>query len=122
MTLTLAKYSHFVLIDEKNNLDFLVNESMITSALGLALCYINRIQKKDVHIQDVTYRILVIKASEDSSNQYMNFMNNVFSAEKMVRIKTSNNIQTFILEKIQVSGTVAVPNKTGIQVSGSGKK
>jgi len=49
-------------------------------------------------------------------------MNNVFSAEKMVRRKTSNNIQTFILEKIQVSGTGAVPNKTGIQVSGSGKK
>ena len=74
----------FILIDEENNLDFLVNESMITSALGLALCYINRILKKDDKVQDVTYRILVIKASEDSSNQYMNFMNNVFSAEKLV--------------------------------------
>jgi len=30
--------------------------------------------------------------------------------------------QTFIPEKIQVSGTGAVPNISGIQVSGSGKK
>ena len=57
---------------------------MITSALGLALCYINRVQKKYVASDTVSYRILVIKASEDSTNQYMNFMNNVFSAEKLV--------------------------------------
>lgn len=78
-------------IDEENSLDFLVNESMITSALGLALCYINRILKKDDKVQDVTYRILVIKASEDSSNQYMNFMNNVFSAEKLVNKQNKNH-------------------------------
>ncbi len=56
---------------------------MITSALCLALCYINRIQKNYTHADTVAYRILVIKASEDSSNQYMNFMNNIFSAEKL---------------------------------------
>jgi transcription initiation factor TFIIH subunit 3 len=57
---------------------------MVTSALGLGLCYINRIQRKYPYADSCNYRILVIKASEDSSNQYMNFMNMIFSAEKMV--------------------------------------
>jgi transcription initiation factor TFIIH subunit 3 len=61
---------------------------MITSALGLALCYINRVLKKSPHAVDSTkYRILVVKASQDSSNQYMNFMNMIFSAEKLVIYK-----------------------------------
>lgn len=57
---------------------------MVTSALGLGLCYINRIQQKYAYAESCNFRILVIKASEDSSNQYMNFMNMIFSAEKMV--------------------------------------
>jgi transcription initiation factor TFIIH subunit 3 len=57
---------------------------MITSAIGLALCYINRIQRRFTFADTVNYRLLVIKASEDSSNQYMNFMNMIFSAEKLV--------------------------------------
>lgn len=78
--------------DEENNKDLLRNETMITSALGMALCYVNRIQKKYSLADSVSYRILVIKASEDSSNQYMNFMNNIFSAEKLVKnlLKTPN--------------------------------
>ncbi len=67
------------------------NDSLITSALGLALCYVNRIHKKYTLADSVSYRILVIKASEDSSNQYMNFMNNVFSAEKLVNYLNSLN-------------------------------
>lgn len=62
----------------------LVNDSMITSAIGLALCYINRIQKKYTFADSVSYRLLIVKACDDSSNQYMNFMNMVFSAEKLV--------------------------------------
>lgn len=57
---------------------------MVTSALGLGLCYINRIQRKNSFAETVNYRFLVIKASEDNSNQYMNFMNMIFSAEKLV--------------------------------------
>lgn len=61
---------------------------MVTSALGLALCYINRIQQKYPFADSCNFRVLVIKASEDSSNQYMNFMNMIFSAEKMVNERT----------------------------------
>ena len=56
---------------------------MITSAIGLALCYINQIQRKFTFADQVNYRLLVIKGSDDSSNQYMNFMNMIFSAEKL---------------------------------------
>jgi transcription initiation factor TFIIH subunit 3 len=66
---------------------------MIVSALGLALCYINRILKKGVNAADSTnYRILVVKASQDSSNQYMNFMNMIFSAEKLVYKFVNNSL------------------------------
>jgi hypothetical protein len=56
---------------------------MITSAIGLALCYINRILKKYTFADTVAFRILIIKACDDSSSQYMNFMNTIFSAEKL---------------------------------------
>ena len=44
----------------------------------------SRIQQKYTFADTVNYRILVVKGSDDSSNQYMNFMNMVFSAEKLV--------------------------------------
>jgi len=58
---------------------------MVTSAIGLALCYINRIQKKYTFAETASYRLLIIKACDDSSSQYMNFMNMIFSAEKLVK-------------------------------------
>lgn len=61
----------------------LSNDSMITSAIGMALCYVNRIQRKFTFTEEVNYRILVLKACDDSANQYMNFMNTVFTAEKL---------------------------------------
>ncbi len=70
---------------------------MITSAIGLALCYINRIQRRFTFADTVNYRLLVIKASEDSSNQYMNFMNMIFSAEKLVSLKKIILIQTILV-------------------------
>jgi hypothetical protein len=45
---------------------------------------LSRIQQKYTFADTVNYRILVVKGSDDSSNQYMNFMNMVFSAEKLV--------------------------------------
>jgi transcription initiation factor TFIIH subunit 3 len=62
-----------------------IYDSLITSAMGRALCYINRIQTKFTTSDNVNYRILIIKACEDNSNQYMNFMNMIFSAEKLVK-------------------------------------
>ncbi len=71
-------------IDDQIGSDQLRNTSMITSAMSLALCYINRIQKNcNKQADTITYRVLIIKASEDSSNQYMNSMNNILSAEKL---------------------------------------
>ena len=59
---------------------------MITSAISMALCYVNRIQRKFTFTEEVNYRILVLKACDDSANQYMNFMNTVFTAEKLVTV------------------------------------
>ncbi|CAF0791422.1 unnamed protein product [Brachionus calyciflorus] len=69
-------------LNSVNNKDNLSNDSMITSAMGLGLCYINRIQKTYAFADSVKYRFVIVKASDDSSNQYMSFMNMIFSAEK----------------------------------------
>ena len=73
--------------DSESSRELVSNDSMISSALGLGLCYINRIQKKYSLADTVKCRFLIIKASDDSSNQYMNFMNMVFTAEKLVYLK-----------------------------------
>lgn len=74
-------------VEEINNKDNLSNDSMISSAMGLGLCFINRIQRKYIFADVVKYRFVIIKASDDSSNQYMSFMNMIFSAEKSVNKK-----------------------------------
>ena len=62
----------------------LAYNSMLTAAMGLALCYINRIQNSMASTETVNYRILIVQLYEDGSNQYMNFMNMIFAAEKLV--------------------------------------
>lgn len=57
-------------------------ETLLAGSLSRALCYINRLSKEVEAGQDVKSRILVIKAAEDSTLQYMNFMNVVFAAQK----------------------------------------
>ncbi|PRP82874.1 hypothetical protein PROFUN_04737 [Planoprotostelium fungivorum] len=52
---------------------------MLSGALSLALCYINRIQREEPLIRP---RILVLHASPDVSNQYISIMNCIFSAQK----------------------------------------
>ncbi|ORY95875.1 TFIIH subunit Tfb4/p34 [Syncephalastrum racemosum] len=55
--------------------------SMVTGALSMALCYINRITKADEsgHIKS---RILILSLSPDSAFQYIPLMNCIFSAQK----------------------------------------
>jgi hypothetical protein len=61
------------------------NNSTLASAFGLALCYVNRIQKCfQLAADSISYRILIIKLFEDAANQYMNFMNMIFTSEKLV--------------------------------------
>ncbi|KAF4113740.1 general transcription factor IIH subunit 3 isoform X1 [Onychostoma macrolepis] len=57
-------------------------ESLLAVSLAKALCYIHRVSKDVQAGQDVKSRILVIKAAEDSTLQYMNFMNVIFAAQK----------------------------------------
>ena len=76
---------------EKNIQEFLANAmptetptgSMITMAVTQGLCYINRLIRETAAGEKHAYRILIIQTTTDTSKQYMNFMNAVFSAEKL---------------------------------------
>ena len=70
------------------------NHSTLTSALGLALCYANRAIKNNTNLnEDVKYRILIVKLFEENASQYMNFMNMIFTAEKLVSVSFKFNFQ-----------------------------
>ncbi|XP_015174593.1 PREDICTED: general transcription factor IIH subunit 3 [Polistes dominula] len=58
-------------------------ESLISGALSMALCYISRISQDKDGDEKFSSRILVITASNDSTMQYMNYMNIFFTAQKM---------------------------------------
>ncbi|XP_043664091.1 general transcription factor IIH subunit 3 isoform X1 [Vespula pensylvanica] len=58
-------------------------ESLISGALSMALCYISRISQDKEGDEKFYSRILVITASNDSTMQYMNYMNIFFTAQKM---------------------------------------
>jgi len=57
--------------------------SMITMALTQALCYINRLIRETLAGEKHSFRILIIQTTNDTSKQYMNFMNAVFTSEKI---------------------------------------
>lgn len=68
-------------MDRKGN-----EESLISGALSMALCYIARMERDKYAGEKINPRILVITASHDSATQYMNYMNIFFTAQKMVCI------------------------------------
>ena len=57
--------------------------SVITMALTQALCYINRLTRDTAAGEKNSFRILIIQTTNDTSKQYMNFMNAVFTSEKI---------------------------------------
>jgi transcription initiation factor TFIIH subunit 3 len=57
--------------------------SMITMAITQALCYINRLIRETQAGEKNSFRILIIQTTNDTSKQYMNFMNAVFTSEKL---------------------------------------
>jgi transcription initiation factor TFIIH subunit 3 len=57
--------------------------SMITMAVTQALCYINRLIRETPPGEKYSFRILIIQTTNDTSKQYMNFMNSVFTSEKL---------------------------------------
>ncbi|CAB3385112.1 Hypothetical predicted protein [Cloeon dipterum] len=54
-------------------------ESMLSGALGRALCYVHRMQQEE---RQLNARVLVVTANGQSVSQYMNFMNVFFTAQK----------------------------------------
>ncbi|KAM9744562.1 general transcription factor IIH subunit 3 [Menidia menidia] len=59
-----------------------LTDSPLAGSLAKALCYIHRVSKELEVGQEIKSRILVIKAADDCSLQYMNFMNVIFAAQK----------------------------------------
>lgn len=57
-------------------------DCMLSGAMSMALCYINRVEKEQINKDSFSSRILVIKGSEDHQSQYMNFMMVIFTAQK----------------------------------------
>lgn len=60
----------------------LYSDSLIAGAMAMALCYIHRAEKENSFGETLSSRILIMKGSEDNPEQYMNFMNVVFTAQK----------------------------------------
>ncbi|XP_057340463.1 general transcription factor IIH subunit 3 [Microplitis mediator] len=59
------------------------NESLISGAMSLALCYISRLERDKVPGEKLHSRILIVTGSNDSATQYMNYMNIFFTSQKM---------------------------------------
>ncbi|XP_033126678.1 general transcription factor IIH subunit 3-like [Anneissia japonica] len=57
-------------------------DTLLSGSLAMALCYIHKLEKQNKVGTKSRSRILVIKASDDSASQYMNFMNVIFTAQK----------------------------------------
>ncbi|GAB1608153.1 general transcription factor IIH subunit 3-like [Argonauta hians] len=88
-----GRYELFALVDEQiteqlknlvaaQAIDQVYSDSVIAGSIGMALCFINRMEK-ELHLGDrLCSRILIMKGSQDNPAQYMNFMNTVFSAQK----------------------------------------
>lgn len=59
------------------------SDCLLAGAMSMALCYINRVSKELPTSETLSTRMLVVKGSEDHPSQYMNFMNVVFTAQKL---------------------------------------
>lgn len=88
-----GKYELFNQVDKqikegiKNLIDNCMNgqlypDSLVAGALAMALCHINKTERSHEEVGILSSRILVIKGSEDNTEQYMNLMNAVFTAQK----------------------------------------
>ncbi|CAM1320749.1 GTF2H3 (predicted) [Pycnogonum litorale] len=65
------------------NIQGVHTESVLAGALAMSLCYINRIREETMYQKNFKSRILVITGSSDSASQYMNLMNEFFTAQKL---------------------------------------
>lgn len=68
---------------DKSSSSSIPSGSMITMAVTQALCYINRLIRETPPGEKYSFRVLIIQTTNDTSKQYMNFMNSVFTSEKL---------------------------------------
>lgn len=88
-----GQYEKFTQVERtiKHNLSELVtnapkltkpNESMLAGSIGMALCYIARLQRELPPANKLNARILVLTGSLECASQYMTYMNVFFTAQK----------------------------------------
>lgn len=58
------------------------SESMLAGCIGMALCYIARLQRELPPANKLNARILVLTGSLECASQYMTYMNVFFTAQK----------------------------------------
>jgi len=59
------------------------SDCLLAGAMSMGLCYVHRVIKELPNGETIAPRMLIVKSSEDHASQYMNFMNVVFSAQKL---------------------------------------
>ena len=59
------------------------NECLLSGAMTMALCYINKLQSTRNEAEKYSPRLLVMSSTGDTAAQYINFMNVFFTAQKM---------------------------------------
>lgn len=98
----------------------LYSDSLIAGAMTMALCYLNRMDKEhELREETLSSRILVIKGSEDNPEQYMNFMNAVFTAQKqnvVIDACILDNDSGLLQQACDITGGIylKVPQVTGL--------
>ncbi|XP_034944486.1 general transcription factor IIH subunit 3 [Chelonus insularis] len=71
------------IVNELASVKNLHEESLISGAMSLALCYIARLERDKIPGVKLHSRILIVTGSNDSATQYMNYMNIFFTSQKM---------------------------------------
>ena len=98
----------------------LYSDSLIAGAMTMALCYLNRMDKEhELREETLSSRILVIKGSEDNPEQYMNFMNAVFTAQKqnvVIDACILDNDSGLLQQACDITGGIylKIPQVTGL--------
>ncbi|CAC5377536.1 TFIIH3 [Mytilus coruscus] len=96
------------------------SDSLIAGAMAIGLCYLNRIEREnELREGTLSSRILVIKGSEDNPEQYMNFMNAVFTAQKqnvVIDACILDNDSGLLQQACDITGGIylKIPQVTGL--------
>nr|XP_002739904.2 PREDICTED: general transcription factor IIH subunit 3-like [Saccoglossus kowalevskii] len=124
-----GKYEHFAKIDDTifKEVKKLMTahtaelhiDTLLTGSLAMALCYIHRLEKECIAGEKLKPRILVIKASDDSASQYMDFMNIIFTAQKqniLIDACVLDKDSGLLQQACDITGGIylKIPQRTGL--------